>query len=177
MIKITLDKISNIRKYKKKLEKELKASIEIHGEDVVLEGEGENEYIAEKVIDALDFGFSINKALKIKKEDAIFEIIDIKSYTRQKNFQRVKGRVIGAGGRVIKTLSDLTGCDFEINNNRLGIIGSPELIKNAQTAVISLIQGSKQANVYSYLERHQIKPVFDLGLKPLKKKKAKGAKE
>ncbi|HTY43655.1 MAG TPA: KH domain-containing protein [Patescibacteria group bacterium] len=174
MIRITLDKVQEIKKNKKKLEKELKISIEIQGQDIILEGEGENEYIAEKVIDALDFGFSINKALKIKKEDSIFEILDIKSYTRQKNFQRVKGRIIGVGGKVIKTLSDLTGCDFEINNNKLGVIGSPELIKNAQTAVISLIQGSKQANVYAYLERHRVKPVFDLGLKETKRsKKAK----
>lgn len=174
MIRITLDKISEIKKNKKKLEKELKVSIEINGQDITIEGEGENEYIAEKVIDAFDFGFSINKALKVKKEDFIFEILDIKSYTRQKNFQRVKGRIIGAGGRVIKTLSDLTNCDFEINSNRLGIIGSPELIKNAQTAVISLIQGSKQANVYAYLEKHRIRPVLDLGLKGHEKiKKAK----
>lgn len=175
MIRITLDKIKEIRKYQKKLEKELKVTIGFHGEEIVIEGEGEDEYIAQKVIEAIDFGFSINKALKIKKEDFIFEILDIKSYTRQKNFKRVKGRVIGTGGKTIQTLSNLTNCNFEVNNNRLGIVGSPELIKNAQDAATLLIQGSKQANVYSYLERHRIKPVLDLGLK--ERKKPKKAKE
>jgi rRNA processing protein Krr1/Pno1 len=59
-----------------------------------------------------------------------------------------------------------------MKNNEVGIIGSPELIKNAGDAVISIIHGSKQANVYSFLEKHHIQPVLDLGLKEPKKKKA-----
>jgi rRNA processing protein Krr1/Pno1 len=47
----------------------------------------------------------------------------------------------------------------------VGIIGDPEYMENAQEAIISIIHGSKHANVYSNLEKHQVKPVVDLGLK------------
>ena len=47
-------------------------------------------------------------------------------------------------------------------------LGEPEHIKNDQESVISIIKGSKHSNVYSLLEKHQVKPVFDLGLKKKK---------
>ena len=75
-------------------------------------------------------------------------------------------------GKTIKTLSELTKCDFEVKDNDVGIIGDPEYLKNGQQGIISLIQGSKQANVYNYLEKHQVEPIIDLGLKGIKKKKS-----
>ena len=50
-------------------------------------------------------------------------------------------------------------------DNLVGIIGDAELIKNTQDAIISLIKGSKQSNVYTRLEKQKVKPVLDLGLK------------
>ena len=79
--------------------------------------------------------------------------------------ERIRGRIIGKDGRTLKTLENLTSCFFELNDNRMGIIGNIEKIENAQTAVISLVRGSKQSNVYNYLEKHQIKKIYDLGLK------------
>ena len=38
-------------------------------------------------------------------------------------------------------------------------------MKNAQDAIIAIIQGSKHSNVYSYLEKNQVKSEIDLGLK------------
>ena len=67
----------------------------------------------------------------------------------------------------------MTKCHFELKGNQLGILGDPEHIRYAQESAISLIRGAKQANVYAFLEKHQVKPVFDLGLKPIKKKKKK----
>ena len=107
----------------------------------------------------------------IKGEDFLFEILDIKKYTHRKDYETIRARIIGKEGKTLKTLSTLTDCHFELKDNNVGIIGSPELIKNAQDAVIFIIQGSKQANVYSFLEKHHLKPIVDLGLKEKKTKK------
>ena len=170
---IISDNTSKIVEKKNKLEKVLNVKINIKGNEITFEGSPENEYIAEKVLEALDFGFPLPVALLIKTEDFLFEILDIKKYTHRKDFETIRARIIGKNGKTLKTLNTLTECFFELKDNDVGIIGSPELIKNGQDAIILLVQGSKQANVYNFLEKHQVKPVFDLGLKPIKKSKRK----
>jgi ribosomal RNA assembly protein len=166
---IISDDISEIVRKKKLLEKRLKVTIEQKGNDLEVDGEPLDEYIAEKVIEALDFGFPMKAALSIKDEDYEFEKLRIKDFTRRSDLSVVRGRIIGTGGKTLKTLSDLTKCFFEIKNNEVGIIGRPEEIKNAQESIISLIKGTKQANVYRFLEKHQPKPIIDYGIIDKKK--------
>jgi len=101
----------------------------------------------------------------IRDEDFIMEVLNIKDYTKRKDLHRIRARIIGTEGKALKTLNQLTKCYFEIKDNYIGIVGHPEYIKNAQDSIISIIKGTKHANVYSFLEKHQVKPVFDLGLK------------
>jgi KH domain-containing protein len=159
------------------LEKVLNVKITINENEVIAEGSPENEYIAEKVLEAIDFGFSISNALKIKTEDFLFEVLDIKNYTHRKDFETIRARIIGRDGKTLRTLNTLTQCSFEMKDNNVGIIGAPELIKNGQDAIILIVQGSKQANVYSYLEKHHVAPVVDLGLKEKKVKRVKNTKK
>jgi ribosomal RNA assembly protein len=162
---ILSEKLPRILKNKKKLEKELKIKISNRGKEITIEGEPENEYLAEKVIDALDFGFPFSDALSIIREDATFEIINIKDHTNRNDLKRVKGRIIGTKGKTLSTLCQLTKCAFELKDNEVGIIGPPEFIEHAQESIISIIKGAKQSNVYSHLEKNQPKPIIDLGLK------------
>ena len=168
---IPSDDSSKVIESKKKLEEFLKVKITIKKEEISIDGNPEDEFFAEKVIEAIIFGFSVPIALSIQREDFIFEILNIKNYTRRNDLGRIRARIIGSGGKTLKTLNELTECNFAMKNNEVGIIGSPELIKNAQDAVISIIKGSKQANVYSFLEKHHVQPILDLGLKEPKKKK------
>lgn len=165
MKKIISTKFLRIIKNKKRLEEELKVNITNRGTEVYIDGKPEKEFIAEKVIEALNFGFPYSHALDLKNGEAIFEIINIKEHTSRKDLNRIKARIIGKAGKTIKTLSNLTNCYIEIKDNFVGIIGDPELIKKAQEAIISLIQGSKQGNVYARLEKQQYKEPIDLGLK------------
>jgi len=165
MKKIICDNITRIIKNKKKLEKELNVKIINKGKELFIESNPEDEYQTERVIDALDFGFPFSTAMSIKKEDLMFEIIKIKEHTKRKDLNVIKGRIIGKKGKTLKILCELTKCNFEVKNNCVGIIGEPEYIKNAQDSIIFLIKGKKQANVYKFLEKHQVKPVIDLGLK------------
>jgi ribosomal RNA assembly protein len=171
MKKLICEKPQRIIKNRKKLEEELGIKITCESKEITIHGSPENEYVAEKVIEALEFGFPFSVALLIKDEDFMFEILNVKDYTRRKDLERVRARIIGKQGKTLRTLLGLTKCHFEIKGNQVGIIGEPEYIRNAQEAMISLIRGAKHANVYSFLEKHQVKPVFDLGLKEVKKKK------
>jgi len=162
---ILSEKVPRILKNKKRLESKLNIKISNRGKEVQIDGKPEDEYLAEKVIDALNFGFPFSVAISIKEEDLEFEILNIKDYTTRKDLNRIRARIIGKGGKTLKTLNQLTKCNFELKDNQIGIVGSPELIENAQESVISIIKGAKQANVYSHLEKNQVKPVLDLGLK------------
>jgi len=174
MKKLIVEKIARIIPIKAKLSKELDVEIKNMGKEVYIEGDPEKEHLAEQVIDAIDMGFPINEALLLKEEEEfMMEIINIKDYSKKDNLERVRGRIIGRDGKTLRVLSDLTGCFYELKNNKVAIIGETDKIKAAQRGIISLIQGSKQANVYSYLEKHQPEPVLDLGIKDSFKKKLK----
>ncbi len=162
---ILSEKLPRILKNKLKLEKTLNIKITNRGKEVSIKGEAEDEYIAEKVIDALNFGFPYSHAILIKEQDFLFEILNIKDYTTRKDLERVRARIIGKAGKTLQTLSNLTACHLELKDNFVGIIGGPEYIENAQEAVISIIKGAKQSNVYAHLEKHQFKEPIDLGLK------------
>ena len=160
-----LDELKVLKKYKRKLQKELEVKITIEGNEVSIDGDADDEFFAEKIIVALNFGFPMDVALLIKREEFLFEILNIKDYTTKKDLKTIRARIIGSGGKTLRTLATLTECFFEIKENTVGIIGSPENIENAQNSIISIIRGSKQANVYNYLEKHRTQPVLDLGLK------------
>jgi len=160
-----LDELKVLKKFKRKLQKELEVKITIEGNEVTIDGDADDEFFAEKIIIALNFGFPMDVALLIKKEEYLFEILNIKDYTSKKDLKTVRARIIGRGGKTLKTLATLSECFFELKDNNVGIIGSPENIEKAQNAIISIIQGSRQANVYSYLEKHRTKQILDLGLK------------
>ncbi|MFC1682008.1 KH domain-containing protein [Nanoarchaeota archaeon] len=162
---ILSEKLPRIIKNKKHLEKQLNVKITNRGKEVYISGSPEDEYFAEKVIDALNFGFIFSTAILIKQENFIFEILNIKSHTKRQDLKTIRSRIIGKGGKTLQTLNQLTKCNFELKDNHIGIIGAPENIENAQEAVISIIKGSKQSNVYAHLEKNQIKEVVDLGLK------------
>jgi len=171
MEKIIIEKIARVTKNRKKLEEKLDVKIENRGKEIFVTGNPENEYIALKVIQALEFGFPFSAAILIKDEDFMFEILNIKNYTTRKDLERVRARIIGKQGKTLKTLSNLTRCYFELKDNEVGIIGDPEFIKNGEEAIILIIKGSKHANVYSHLEKRQIQPITDLGLREEKKSK------
>jgi ribosomal RNA assembly protein len=165
MIKLYIEKLPRIIKNKKQLEKALNLKISNRGKEVYIEGTPENEYLGEKVIEAINFGFPISHALTIKQKELMFEIINIKDYTKRKDLERIRGRIIGKQGRTLKTISQVGDCFLEIKDNEVGIITSPENMKKMQESIVNLIQGSKTSNVYKRLEKTKTGPILDLGLK------------
>jgi len=170
MKRFFIDKLARIIKARKQLEKELNVKISNNGKEITIDGTPEEEYIAEKIINAVDFGFPSEIALFVKEEDFLFEIINIKNHTKRTDLERIRARIIGTKRKTLNAIEQLTKCFFQVKGNEVAIIGDAEFIPNAQEAIISLIRGAKQANVYAYLEKHQVMPVIDLGLKIKEKK-------
>jgi len=155
MQEIYIENIGKILKNKKILERELDVKITNKGRDFFINGESEKEFIALKVLEALELGFSINYALKLKNEENLFQTINIKDITKRRDLETIKGRIIGTKGKTLKTLTNLTDCNLCLKDNCLGIIGNYENIQDAIIALESLIHGSKQGNVYSRLEKQK----------------------
>jgi ribosomal RNA assembly protein len=162
---IISEKFLRIIRNKKQLEKLLDIKITNRGKEISCEGNPQDEEIAVQVFDALEFGFPFSTATLIKTENKIFTTFNVKEYTSKKNLASIRARIIGKDGKAIRTLCNLSGCNMELKENEVGIIGEPEEIKNATEGLIQLVQGAKHGNVYSLLEKRQIQPIPDWGLK------------
>ncbi|MEK6928381.1 MAG: hypothetical protein AABW65_00290 [Nanoarchaeota archaeon] len=150
---IYFEKASVIKREKENLEKKLNVSISIQGKKITIEGSPIQEYETTRVMEAMTFGFSAKKALSLLNEEMIFRKLSIKNFTRRKNLYEVRARLIGSEGQTKKTIQEIARCSIIIKNNEVGIIGPTDSIDEATTALASLIRGSKQANVYHYLEK------------------------
>tara|TARA_Y100000310_G_C20683361_1_gene817443 strand:- start:2210 stop:2713 length:504 start_codon:yes stop_codon:yes gene_type:complete len=166
MEEIIFDKTSELKRTKTELEKQLKVKISIQGKKVIIKGESIDEYEARLVLDAIKFGFPTQKAILLKDQDMIFRKLHIKDFTRKKNLKEVKARIIGTKGKTLKTIEQLSYCHLILKENELGIIGSAESIDETTTAITNLIRGTKQSNIYHFLEKqNRSKKEEGLGLK------------
>jgi len=144
-----------ILKYKRKIESKLKVKIILLKDSIKIDGDPESEYFTEKVIHALDYDFHIDDALLLQDENYMFEILDIKDISKRKKMEEVRARIIGTQGRTLKLIQEISNCEIKLKNNDLAILGDVEDVPVAIDAMKKLIQGSKQSNVYQFLERRR----------------------
>jgi len=165
---IYFPKINELKKNLAKLENELGVSIKIDGKMTEISGPGLEEYEAYMVLQAMAFGFSTKKALVLKSSDFQFKIIRIRDFTRKKNLKEVRARIIGTNGRTLKTIKNLSNSEIILNEeeNEIGIIALAESMDETLLALQNLIRGTKQSNVYYFLEKqNRTKKDHELGLK------------
>lgn len=161
---IQIKSTHKIRQNKEAIEKKLAVKITIKGKQALIKGNPVEEYEALTILDALDFGFSIKDAIRLTDENVVFRKLPIKQFTTRKNLEEVRGRIIGREGKTLRAVEEVSGCGVVLHENTVGVIGPAENIEEATTALKSLIKGSKQANVYRFLERMNVakreKPFF-----------------
>lgn len=171
-----IQQTQEIKKNLSLLQQKLGVGINLSKKNIIIEGDSLHEYEASIVFEAVQAGFSVKEALILLNEDMFFRKIPIKSFTRRKKLSEVRGRIIGSEGKTKRTLENIANCKISIKNNYVAIIGSAEQIETTTTALISLIKGSKQSNVYHYLESantNKKRMSKDLGFKEQKKKNNK----
>lgn len=143
--------IGEVIKNKKLLEEKLNVKLNILGNKVTVSGDPLDEYDARCVFDAISFGFSARKSLSLKAEDFIFRIVHIKKHSGR-NLKDIQSRLIGKKGKTRRTISEISGCEVLIREGEVGILGDVESVEDTESAIVNLIKGSKQSNMYRYLE-------------------------
>lgn len=164
-----IKKIKEVVQNKAEIERRLGISLKVVGKKATIESkDAMKEYEAEMVFEALQFGFSVQKALLLTDPEITFRRLSLKDFTRRKNLTEVRSRLIGTHGKTRNTIEEIADCEILIDENSVGLICHAESVDNAVTAISNLIKGSKQANVYRFLERMNAeKKKFpdDLGIK------------
>lgn len=116
---------------------------------------------AKEFINAVAVGFPPEKAWRLLNDDQVLLVIDLKVAVgdAQNHLTRVKGRVIGEGGKVKKNIEEITGTYISVYDDYVAIIGDYESANLAREAIEMLIQGRQHTTVYKYLDRvvHEVK--------------------
>ena len=159
--------VQNMRKIKKavpQIENAVKIKIGvgfrkkmIDSGSVSIKGSELNEYLVEQIIRAIDFGFCVDDALLLLKEEFVLEFINVKGNTKRKNLRDVRSRIIGTEGRAKRTIEKLTGAEIVISGNMIGVIVDADHLSATIQGIEGLIGGSKHGNVFSFLERQGVK--------------------
>ena len=142
---------------KRQLEHTTKTKLAIDSDegDVVIRGKDPLLlYSCREIVRAIGRGFNPDIALQLLKQDYGIEIISLAEHARNPNdLERLRGRVIGEGGKSRKTIEELTFTHISVYGKTIGIIGQLEHIPNARKAVEALLAGRKHGTVYKFLER------------------------
>ncbi len=161
--------LGKIRRAVPVIENKVKIKIGVGKNGVSVSGSELDEYLVEKVLVAVDFGFDVEDALLLMREDFVPEFIDVKGFSHRKNLRDVRARLIGRSGKAKKTIENLTGAVIVVNGNRVGVIVDADNLDSVVQAIESLICGAKHGNVFARLEKQNVlRRRFDnedLGLK------------
>ena len=153
-MELLVENSKKLRKLKSKIEKVLDIQLNITRSKISFESEDAyKEFIAKIIIEAMDFGFELEEASQLKKEDYMMGIINLKEYARPTRLRETLGRMIGKKGKAIRTLSQLSDCSIKIKDYTVALIGSTDDVDTALLALKKLARGSPHAKVYGFLER------------------------
>ena len=82
------------------------------------------------------------------------DVIDLKEISNSRdNMTRVKGRIIGEGGKTKKIIQEYTGVSVVISGHYITLLGNYEQIPIAKKALELLVKGREHSTVYRYLDR------------------------
>jgi ribosomal RNA assembly protein len=147
---------------KREIEKKTETELVIDSETGEVRVDGKENPLgvlkARDVVRAIGRGFSPEKAMRLIREDQYLDIIDIKDYAgeSERAMRRLRGRIIGEGGRTREALERTTGANVSVYGKTVAIIGGADELRTARTAVEMLLRGAEHSTVYRFLE-HQRK--------------------
>jgi ribosomal RNA assembly protein len=150
-------------KVKQRLEKATNTAITVDSEDglVVIETQEDTEdplatWKARDVVQAIGRGFSPQRAFWLLDEDVYLRVISLEDYVSTPNqVRRVKGRLIGQGGKTRRNIEELTDTWVSIMGDTVSVIGELENQEVALAAVLRLLRGAEHSTVYRYLNQQR----------------------
>ena len=122
-------------------------------------------FTVQNIVKAVGRGFNPKKAMSLIQEDYNLHIIDLTEFVGEsKNaLARVKGRIIGRGGRSRELIEALTETQISVYGDTISYIGTPENLEAAREAIMMLIKGSFHKTVWNYLYAWRRKMKKDKG--------------
>ncbi len=144
------------------IEEKTRTTMEIDSETgTVSVVSSEDPLMAMRVVDlvrAIGRGFSPERALALLDDEMLMlDVLDISRMVGTKSdMLRIKGRIIGKDGRSREIMERLSGAKVSVYGKTVSLLGTPEQIRIAKTAIEMLLDGAPHGNVYSFLEKkHQ----------------------
>ena len=109
---------------------------------------------AVEIVSAIGRGFSPEHAMSLLEGDKALHVIDLRTFAGKSPSQveRIKGRIIGEGGKARKNMENLSGTYISVYGRSVAIIGEIARLKLAVDAIASLSSGSMHGSVYGRLE-------------------------
>ncbi|UCD39745.1 MAG: hypothetical protein JSV87_04865, partial [Candidatus Bathyarchaeota archaeon] len=101
-------------------------------------------------------GFSPQRAIPLLQDtDTVLEVIDLRQTVGKSpaDIQRLKGRIIGKGGKTRRIIEELTDAEISVYGHTVSIIGNFNQTNVAAEAILMLIKGSQHSTVYRFLQK------------------------
>ena len=145
---------------KSKIEKLCHVSLDIDGEtgEVLIKSTGDVEKIepfkAMEIVTAIGRGFSPENAMTLLQGENALHVIDLREFAGKSNsnIERIKGRIIGEGGKARRNMENLSGTHISVYGKTVSIIGDTTKLRLAVDAISSISSGSNHGAVYTKLE-------------------------
>jgi len=145
---------------KKLLETKTSTTITIDSKEGAVKVEGLDENTvpllrAVETINAINRGFSPERAFELlDDEDLLLDMIDLSGLAdNPRQLDRLRGRIIGKDGRAREQIEDMTDVEISVFGKTIALIGYPEQLKVARTAIDMLIEGVPHENVFAFLDK------------------------
>lgn len=112
---------------------------------------------AVEVVNAIARGFSQGRAARLKLDDTILSIMDLRSYQGKSSnsLTRVRGRIIGESGRARRVIEELTRAEVSVYGHTIAIIGRIDEVKLAEDALDILASGGPHRVAYQMLQKRR----------------------
>lgn len=112
---------------------------------------------AVEVVNAIARGFSQGRAARLKQDDTILSIMDLRSYQGKSSnsLTRVRGRIIGESGRARRVIEELTRAEVSVYGHTIAIIGRIDEVKLAEDALDILASGGPHRVAYQLLQKRR----------------------
>lgn len=112
---------------------------------------------AVEVVNAIARGFSQGRAARLKQDDTILSIMDLRSYQGKSSnsLTRVRGRIIGESGRARRVIEELTHAEVSVYGHTIAIIGRIDEVKLAEDALDILASGGPHRVAYQVLQKRR----------------------
>ena len=145
---------------KSKIETVCHVSLQIDGDtgEIFITSKGDVEKIqpfkAVEIVTAIGRGFSPETAMTLLDGENTLHVIDLREFAGKSsaNVERIKGRIIGEGGRARRNMENLSGTHISVYGRTVSIIGDSSKLRLAVDAISSISSGSMHGAVYDKLE-------------------------